>query len=356
MTLMQQPNNTGIWVQLENEEDINQKGQAAFRNLTASEQPQRTLTFLAPTSFRHYWAPMSEVPISPYPQVHESHGYEVDWSDGEGEGEASFADDKTLDAEEPHRIEVSDKETVEIDGKNYTAEMTLAELRKACRSFCLAESGSKAKLLRRLEEFRLQLAMKMEAEVAKRLFLEQQRKPVSIKVPKLPSPEEQEQHYLTHIPFQSWCEACLASRSREDAHKAVVHDHGQALIQFDFAYTYTSESGEVEEIEGAGEPNEAINQYGTMLVAVASETKAILALPTLAKGSTNLKMIVEELVRFGFHYSREENIIYQADNERSCRQILKAIQQVRAQLGLKTEVRTSGVKQHASNGLAERGI
>ena len=83
----------------------------------------------------------------------------------------------------------------------------------------------------------------------------------------------------------------------------------------------------------------------------------MLALPILAKGSVNLKMIVEELVRFGLHNSStEKELTYQADNEKNCKQLLKAIQQVRAQLGLKTEVRTSGVGQHQSNGLAERGI
>lgn len=98
---MKQPNNSGLWTQLENEEDINQKGEAAVRSLTPQAEPQRTLTFLAPSSFRNYFEAMSEVPIAPFPQVHESHDHEVDWSEGEGEGDAGLADDSILDAEEP---------------------------------------------------------------------------------------------------------------------------------------------------------------------------------------------------------------------------------------------------------------
>ena len=67
-------------------------------------------------------------------------------------------------------------------------------------------------------------------------------------------------------------------------------------------------------------------------------------------------MILKELERFGFHNCTEENIISQADKEKSRRQIWKAIQQVRAQVGLETDAKTSAVKPHASNGLAERGI
>ena len=94
---------------------------------------------------------------------------------------------------------------------------------------------------------------------------------------------------------------------------------------------------------------------GTMLVAASSETKAILAIPVLAKGTVSLKMVTEELVRFGLHKSQGGEIIYQADGERSCKQVLKA-QQVRARMNLKTEIRESGKGQHQSNAQAERAV
>ena len=62
-------------------------------------------------------------------------------------------------------------------------------------------------------------------------------------------------------------------------------------------------------------------------------------------------------MRFGLHNrSIDGEIIYQADGERSCKQVLKAIQQVRARMKLKTEIRESGKGQHQSNGQAERAV
>ena len=49
-------------------------------------------------------------------------------------------------------------------------------------------------------------------------------------------------------------------------------------------------------------------------------------------------------------------MIFQADGERSTRQILRAIQHARASLGLSSEVRTTSRDQHESNGQAERTV
>ena len=47
-----------------------------------------------------------------------------------------------------------------------------------------------------------------------------------------------------------------------------------------------------------------------MLVAASSKTKGILAVPVLAKGTVSLKMVTEELVRFGLYNSQGGEIIY----------------------------------------------
>ena len=362
LTFMKKDNNSGLWQQIENEDDIYSSGDMKFREICPPSEPQRVITFVSPTPFKQrwsFWEPDSEVPVSPFPQLEEEFGEDVEWSDGEGSG-LKLADNEALDAEEPHVIEADDKDEVEIDGVKFSAEMKLTELQEACERYCLPKTGSKRKVLKRLESFRLQLQTKVEAELASKIYLESMRKPVKIKAPKIPTAEEYDEHNLTHIPFQSWCEACLATRSKEDAHKSEPSAHGIPVIQFDFGYTFTKPDGEFDEelATKAGLYKEhPKDQFGTMLVAVASETKAVLCLPILAKGSVNLKMIVEELVRFGLHNSGpDKQLIYQSDNERSCKQLLKAIQQVRAQLGLKTEVRTCGVGQHQSNGMAERAI
>ena len=358
MTLMKENSGEGMWQEYEKSENIYDGSLRSFRSIAPGTEPQRTLTFLAPTPFRSYWEKDNEVPLAPYPQVEDAL-IEIGWDDDDDEVEA--ADDTTLKAEEEFVPEAQGEENVKIDNHVFSKEMTTKQLRTACQKYGLPQSGTKWKLLQRLEQFKAKLDAQMETEVATKLYQESLRRPVQIKAPKLPSVKEQEEHALTHIPFASWCEACLATRSKEDPREKDAIAHEIPVVAFDYGYTYTKDNFELDErfeVIGREEHLEhPKDQFGTMLVAAASETKAILAIPIAAKGSINLKMCVEELVRFGFHNCGPDGkIVYQADKERSCKQLLKAIQQVRAQLGLKTEIRTVGENQHQSNGQAERAI
>ena len=358
MTFMKQDNVEGTWTEYERDNNIYDGIPTTFRDIATSNEPQRTLTFLAPSPFKAYWEKDSEVPLAPYPQVEDSL-VDITWDDDDDEVEA--ADETTLQAEEQFVPEAQGAENVKIDNFVFSKEMTSKDLRHACQTYGLPQSGAKWKLLQRLETFKARMDAQMETEVATKLYQENMRRPVKIKAPKLPSPKEQEEHALTHLPFAAWCEACLATRSREDPREKDAIAHEIPVIAFDYGYAYTKENYELDErfeVEGREEFIEhPKDQFGAILVAAASETKAILAIPVSAKGSANLKMCVEELVRFGFHNSGPEGrVVYQADKERSCRQLLKAIQQVRAQLGLKTEIRTVGENQHQSNGQAERAI
>ena len=40
------------------------------------------------------------------------------------------------------------------------------------------------------------------------------RNPRKLPDPKLPSKDEVEKHYLTHLPFRNWCEYCIKARAR----------------------------------------------------------------------------------------------------------------------------------------------
>ena len=67
-------------------------------------------------------------------------------------------------------------------------------------------------------------------------------------------------------------------------------------------------------------------QFGTCLYMAESETKAVHAVPVLAKGGVSLKQVTEEIVRFSMATSSSNSIILMADGERSTRQILSAVQ------------------------------
>ena len=125
------------------------------------------------------------------------------------------------------------------------------------------------------------------------------------------------------------------------------------MIQIDFCYTYTGEEDRSEKVV-VDKVTERQDQYGTVLVTTASETKAIHAVPIPSKGTASLKTLTEEIVRFALENSAREPCIIRADSERATRQLLRSVQQVRSVLGMKTDIRLTGAGQHASNGQVER--
>ena len=89
--------------------------------------------------------------------------------------------------------------------------------------------------------FKVNLENQMHLAVANKLYNEQRRRPVTLGHPKFPSLAEQELHNVTHWPFASWCQACVAaaSRSTEDKHEKSENkeDIGKNIMQIDFCYT-----------------------------------------------------------------------------------------------------------------------
>ena len=186
----------------------------------------------------------------------------------------------------------------------------------------------------------------MQLSAANKLFQENQRRPISLGQPKLPSVEEQELHFVTHQPYAPWCQACIASRAKEDPYKSSENkeDIGKSVTQIDFCYTYT---GDEDRLDGKTPDKE----FGTCLIVTGSDTKAIHAVPVPSKGTASLKTITEEIIRFScLQNASRDSCIFQADSERATRQILRSVQQVRSMLGLTTEIRLTGAGQHASNG------
>ena len=132
-------------------------------------------------------------------------------------------------------------------------------------------------------------------------------------------------------------------------------DQGKNVIQMDFFYTYTGEEKRMDEAP-VDKVTERADQFGTCLVMVSSETKAVHVAPIPSKGTASLKTVTEEVVRFSLETSSMDGCIFQGDGERAMRQLLRSVQQVRAIMGLACEVRMTGSNQHASNGQAERAV
>ena len=103
---------------------------------------------------------------------------------------------------------------VELDEVIFNEKNTVKELQLACRERGLAYTGSEKRLLSRLIAFKVDIENKFQMSIANKLFKEQQRTPLTLGQPKLPSLAEQELHFVTHWPYAPWCQACVAARAR----------------------------------------------------------------------------------------------------------------------------------------------
>lgn len=48
---------------------------------------------------------------------------------------------------------------------------------------------------------------------------EEGRKPRTLRAPGMPTQEEVDVHSVTHLPYRSWCHACMAGRARSRPHR-----------------------------------------------------------------------------------------------------------------------------------------
>ena len=345
-----------MWTQLENVADYTELGEKAFRGIGMSG-PQRTLTFLAASAMEDYWEIDSEVPVNPFPEEkNRAPQGRLDWSEDDREEEEDL--EMKMDARDIEKMVVADRPNeVELDEVIYTDKMPVKELQVACKERGLPYSGSKKRLLDRLMAFRINIENKMKLNIANKMFREQERKPTTIGQPRLPSLKEQEIHFVTHIPYAPWCQACVATWAKEDRHERqdTKPDLGKNVIQLDFFFTYTGEETRTEEAP-MDKVKERADQYGTCLVMTSSETKAIHVVPVPSKGTASLKTVTEEIIRFSMENASTDPCIFQGGSERAMRQILRSVQQVRTIMGLPCETRLTGSAQHASNGQAERAV
>ena len=103
--------------------------------------------------------------------------------------------------------------------------------------------GAKRRLLDRLIDFKVNVENQMKLSIASKLFEEQERRPIALGQSRLPSLKEQETHFVTHLPYAPWCQACVATRAKEDKfeQREEKADLGKNVIQLDFFYTYKGE-------------------------------------------------------------------------------------------------------------------
>lgn len=196
-------------------------------------------------------------------------------------------------------------------------------------------SGAKRACLDMLIQSEAEQEQWLSLQISKKLFAEDRREPLAVKVPKLPTRIEQDLHCLTHMPHAAWCQSCVATRAEEGQRRSDERsdrkDWGKSIVSFDNGFTYVQSEAEEEK------------QLGTMLVATESETKAIIVIPVLAKGTVSLKQVTEELVRF--------SMAIRLQGRASPFRLMESGRRANyfELLGLHTDVGATGAGQRASN-------
>ena len=240
------------------------------------------------------------------------------------------------------RPELDEPFSVVVDGVALNSSFPLATIRDACTSLGLGRSGGKMKCLERLKKHleSQQLAAQHSAEI--QLRKDDQRVAQAPPVPTEPSDEERNRHNLTHQPYASWCEICVANRGRQDGHRAHPEpSSGASVVSFDFGY--------LSRLDTEDDPKL------TALFVRDQHTKLVHAVPTPAKGGRYLKYLTTELCRF-IVYTQHTSVTLRTDDEPSTLALLECTRKSLSSLGITCNVELAPVGSHQSNGAAEKTV
>ena len=136
---------------------------------------------------------------------------------------------------------------------------------------------------------------------------EEAREPIVLRDPGAPSPQEVEQHDVTHTPFRSWCPHCVNGKAKDRHHKKQLQQNDEQIPEIVFDYCFLGWD--------KGEETLAV------LVARDRRTQMIFSHVVPRKGMINNHASVElekDIEKLGYN-----EIILKGDNE----QALKSIQE-----------------------------
>ncbi len=62
--------------------------------------------------------------------------------------------------------------------------------------------------------------------------------------PRLPNAEEQRVHFLTHVPYRSWCSHCVRGKGKKVLHARNAKDEDRQINEVHLAYCFMSSGGD----------------------------------------------------------------------------------------------------------------
>ena len=98
------------------------------------------------------------------------------------------------------------------EGVQYSQASAVRALRQLCREYGLSKNGSKAEILKRLPVAVQVSSLRQRMQASQEQYRDHV-EPFQLAAVERPSQEEIDLHRLTHLPFRSWCEECVAAKS-----------------------------------------------------------------------------------------------------------------------------------------------
>ena len=166
----------------------------------------------------------------------------------------------------------------------------------------------------------------------------------SLAGPHQPTQREIEEHEVSHLPFRSWCSACVRGRAKSQAHHLVDHKDDEAIPTISVDYGFMGKEGEL----GAKEVGSSLLP---ILIVKDRRSKAIWSVPVPAKGTTHpypARALVNILDSMGY-----KRVILKSDQEASIKALCEVVKN-----GWRGEVvpENSPKYESPSNGEVERAV
>ena len=135
------------------------------------------------------------------------------------------------------------------------------------------------------------------------------RNPRKLPDPKMPSKEEVERHYLTHLPFRSWCQYCIQGKDKT-APRFQQEQRGDGLMEVHVDYCFMSTHG---------------SPMCTILVAKEKSSKMTLATVVPMKGTSMEYPIVRTLTFLKEIGIEGADIVLKPDQENAIKDLLNKV-------------------------------
>ena len=156
-------------------------------------------------------------------------------------------------------------------------------------------------------------------------------RPKLMKAPSAPSRQERAEHNITHCPFRSWCETCVAGKSHAKSHfsgRAESPDSEVPLVAFDYAFM---SDHEMKDLKPVGDESAEVSAETTtgdsqdkIIVGRDRKSRTYTAIAVPSKGVDDTEYATRRVLRF-LDFLGYEKIILKSDQERALSSLIRKI-------------------------------